>query len=66
MRFYPLMLAALCVVVAGQQGRAQDTLPVNSKAPPFTLRDQSGQLRSLADLLKGGNVALVFHRSASW
>jgi cytochrome oxidase Cu insertion factor (SCO1/SenC/PrrC family) len=41
-------------------------LKVGEKAPEFTLKDQAGTERSLRDLLKGGPVALVFYRSASW
>ncbi len=39
---------------------------VGEKAPGFTLEDQQGKERSLDELLKQGNVALVFHRSADW
>jgi hypothetical protein len=52
--------------------RADDTpdektgLKVGSKAPAFTLKDQAGKERSLDELLKKGNVALVFYRSAGW
>jgi cytochrome oxidase Cu insertion factor (SCO1/SenC/PrrC family) len=41
-------------------------LKVGEKAPEFRLKDQSGRERSLATLIKDGNVALVFYRSASW
>ena len=41
-------------------------LPVGRRAPDFTLPDQNGQPRSLADLLKRGPLALVFYRSADW
>jgi cytochrome oxidase Cu insertion factor (SCO1/SenC/PrrC family) len=36
------------------------------KAPEFTLKDQNGKERTLAEFLKKGKVALVFYRSASW
>ena len=39
---------------------------IGAKAPAFTLKDQNGKERSLDELLKKGNVALVFFRSASW
>jgi cytochrome oxidase Cu insertion factor (SCO1/SenC/PrrC family) len=39
---------------------------VGAKAPAFTLKDQNGKDRTLDELLKKGNVALVFYRSADW
>ncbi|MEK7794977.1 MAG: hypothetical protein AAB353_10625 [Candidatus Hydrogenedentota bacterium] len=39
---------------------------VGAKAPEFTLKDQNGADRVLADFLKEGKVALVFYRSADW
>lgn len=41
-------------------------LEVGAKAPEFKLKDQAGEERSLSTMLKGGPVALVFYRSASW
>lgn len=41
-------------------------LAVGQKAPDFTLKDQTGAARSLADTLKQGAVAVVFYRSADW
>lgn len=41
-------------------------LKIGEKAPAFTLKDQTGQERSLDELLKKGKVALVFYRSADW
>jgi cytochrome oxidase Cu insertion factor (SCO1/SenC/PrrC family) len=41
-------------------------LKVGERAPDFKLKDQTGTQRSLTGLLKDGNVALVFFRSASW
>ncbi len=41
-------------------------ISVGDKAPPFRLKDQNGEEHSLEDLLKKGNVALVFYRSADW
>lgn len=67
MRVSSLLCIALCFLLAPQPSVAEEAaLPVGSKAPPFKLQDQNGKQRSLNDLLTGGNVALVFHRSASW
>ena len=44
----------------------QTGLKVGAKAPRFTLRDQEGKERSLAEFLGKGKVALVFYRSAEW
>lgn len=41
-------------------------IKIGEKAPAFKLKDQSGDERDLAALLKSGPVALVFYRSASW
>jgi peroxiredoxin len=38
------------------------TLKVGDKAPGFTLPNQKGQARSLADALARGPVLLGFHR----
>jgi peroxiredoxin len=38
-----------------------DPLPVGSKAPAFTAPASDGKRYALADLLKGGAVALVFY-----
>lgn len=45
---------------------AKTGLAVGEKAPEFTLADQNGQERSLAELVAAGPVALVFTRSANW
>ena len=74
MRSFAFRLAVAAVLLAGvAQARAAEPAPENKtglkvgeKAPEFKLKDQSGKERSLKDLLKGGNVALVFYRSASW
>jgi cytochrome oxidase Cu insertion factor (SCO1/SenC/PrrC family) len=39
---------------------------VGEKAPHFTLKDQEGKERTLAEFLGKGKVALVFYRSADW
>lgn len=41
-------------------------IAVGEKAPPFKLKDQAGQERSLEEWLHDGSVAVVFYRSASW
>ena len=41
-------------------------IAVGKPAPPFMLQDQHGRVRSLDTLVKKGNVALVFFRSADW
>lgn len=45
---------------------AKTGLKVGGKAPAFTLKDQAGKERTLAEFVKQGKVALVFYRSASW
>ncbi len=63
--------------LAGQQAGAKEDvqqtpadsapgLAVGQPAPDFALQDQHGQTRTLSELLKDGNVALVFYRSADW
>lgn len=57
------------VTIAVAEEEPQDDSPglaVGAKAPEFDLKDQDGQDRSLADLLKSGQVALVYYRSADW
>jgi thioredoxin-dependent peroxiredoxin len=44
----------------------QTGLKVGEKAPTFTLKDQEGKERTLAEFLGKGKVALVFYRSADW
>ena len=51
---------------AAKTGDFSPGLAVGEKAPAFELVDQSGQKQSLANILKSGNVALVFYRSADW
>jgi peroxiredoxin len=41
-------------------------LEVGTRAPKFTLKDQSGEERSLGEFLGKDKVALVFYRSADW
>ena len=78
---YLVALAALLLIVgcsrgdsaappsessSAEMGDFSPGLAVGEKAPAFELIDQSGQRRSLANILKSGNVALVFYRSADW
>jgi cytochrome oxidase Cu insertion factor (SCO1/SenC/PrrC family) len=61
------LLVSMGAVFAADPAPAEKTgLKVGEKAPDFKLQDQFGAERSLAALLKDGNVALVFYRSASW
>jgi cytochrome oxidase Cu insertion factor (SCO1/SenC/PrrC family) len=58
-----------CLAACAGPGRAADpakAVQVDQKAPAFSLKDQSGDARSLDDLRKKGPVALVFYRSAKW
>ena len=41
-------------------------IAVGAKAPEFKLRDQSGKVVALSELVKKSQVAIVFHRSADW
>ena len=66
MQFRWLMCLIVPLAFMSQQNYGQETAAVNSKAPSLTLQDQNGKSRTLDELLKEGNVALVFHRSADW
>jgi cytochrome oxidase Cu insertion factor (SCO1/SenC/PrrC family) len=62
-------VAALALVgwPAAAQKKDKDHGPkLGDEAPAFTLKDQDGKQRSLAELTKKGKVALVFFRSADW
>jgi cytochrome oxidase Cu insertion factor (SCO1/SenC/PrrC family) len=63
-----ILAGVLCLGVAPGSASAgeDDALSIGAKAPSFTLKDQDGKERSLDELLKKGNVALVFYRSAGW
>lgn len=39
---------------------------VGEKIPDFTLRDQYGEMRTLASLMGPKGLVLVFNRSAEW
>jgi len=54
------LLAALFVLLA--QAQKPEGLFINSKAPEFKLKDQSGVEVSLKDLRKKGPVVLLFYR----
>jgi peroxiredoxin len=43
---------------------AKSALNVGAKAPSFTLKDSTGTVVESADLLKKGNIVLVFYRGA--
>lgn len=60
------MLAATGLTPGNASAADERGLKVGSKAPAFTLKDQHGKEQSLEALLKKGNVALVFYRSADW
>ena len=66
MRVQLLACLIVSLVFAYQEGNGQERAAINSKAPSFTLQDQSGNSHNLDELLKGRNVALVFYRSADW
>lgn len=56
-----MLVAALTLLAAVATGPNP-----GEKVPGFTLPDQSGQLRSLADLQGPKGLVLLFFRSADW
>jgi cytochrome oxidase Cu insertion factor (SCO1/SenC/PrrC family) len=63
--FYGLLFAR--PVPAQTVGSQEKTGPaIGTKAPAFTLKDQTGKERSLEEFLKKRKVAIVFYRSANW
>jgi cytochrome oxidase Cu insertion factor (SCO1/SenC/PrrC family) len=65
--FAPIVLALAGEYWAAAQAPAEKTgLPIGARAPAFTLKDQHGKERTLAEFLQKGKVALVFYRSAGW
>ena len=64
------LLGPLSATFAQNTGSPADDqftgLKVGTKVPDFTLKDQEGNDRTLAEMLKKGKVALVFYRSADW
>jgi len=73
LRLASLMLSALCFVPtvlaqapAGQTSTPAIGLAVGTKAPAFSLRDQSGRVQTSADLKGAKGTVLLFFRSADW
>lgn len=66
------MLLVCCfaaVIAATGQESARPNEPglkVGQQAPPFRLKSADGTEVAMTNLLKRGNVALVFYRSADW
>ncbi|MGO9264314.1 MAG: hypothetical protein ACLQBA_05395 [Candidatus Binataceae bacterium] len=52
--------------VEAQNDGYQTGPAIGEKVPDFTLSDQSGQTRSLHDLMGPNGLLLVFSRSADW
>ena len=52
--------------VEAQNDGYQTGPAIGEKVPDFTLSDQSGQTRSLYDLMGPKGLLLVFSRSADW
>jgi hypothetical protein len=63
-----ILFAMAIVAMVSQLVGADDTVGLNpgDKAPEFNLQNQEGKDVKLSELLKKGNVALVFYRSADW
>ena len=54
-------------LATGSASSGEEEAPsIGAKASAFNLKDQKGKDGSLDELLKKGNVALVFFRSAGW
>ena len=51
---------------AQEPGAGDVGLAIGKSAPKFTLPDQNGTPRSLDSFLGGGDLAIVFFRSADW
>lgn len=62
MKKYSLLSFFLFVAIMLSAQEAPEGLFLNSKAPDFKGRDQNGNEVRLKDLLKKGNVVLVFYR----
>jgi cytochrome oxidase Cu insertion factor (SCO1/SenC/PrrC family) len=60
------LIAACCLHWPAVAAEKTPGLKVGEKAPNFTLTDQSGKPFNLAETLKKGPTAIVFHRSANW
>jgi cytochrome oxidase Cu insertion factor (SCO1/SenC/PrrC family) len=66
-----LIGALLAAVLSGatpawMQDAATIGIPAGTKAPGFALTDQLGHKRTLASLMEGRGLVLVFFRSADW
>lgn len=64
-----VLLSGLGAAIAiGAEKNAGHGIPAGAKSPSFSLVDQNGKKRSLADLSgpQKRKVALVFYRSADW
>lgn len=62
-------IATICLFLSSSLAMAEDAkygLKVGEEAPDFALKDQSGKVQKLSELVKEKNVAIVFYRSASW
>lgn len=59
-------LLAVMVFAADPAPEEKTGLKAGTKAPAFTLKDQSGKERSLTEFTMSGKVAVVFYRSAGW
>lgn len=59
-------MAAVTLPLLGAEPAAGKPVAIGASAPRFKLTDQTGKTIALEDLLKQGNVALVFYRSADW
>ena len=56
------MLSGLLITCIAWSQETPEGLFINSKAPDFRAKDQSGLEVHLKDLLKKGEVVLVFYR----
>jgi hypothetical protein len=72
-RLVPFVMAgclALATVPAPAQAPGPDPASLGPKVgesvPDFSLRDQSGRIRTLEDLMGPKGLVLVFFRSADW
>lgn len=63
---FALAVSLVLVPAAVRAAEKQNPVATGTRAPEIALKDQKGQTWKLADAVKKGKVALVFHRSASW
>ena len=61
-----MAMASLAMASLALGAEEDPGLAVGKKAPKIELKDQSGEVVKVADLLKEGPVAVVFYRSADW